>query len=201
MPTTLSGEVNLATLLASIIGIVRVQTFDASGTYTPHANMVSYIAIGDGSGGGGGGTVVAATAAQAAKGAGGGSGSRAIKFGLRADIGASKAVTIGDAGTGGTAGNNAGTAGGGVVGTGDITSVGRDGDIGTTYTDTTPSRGGDSPIGSGGQAGGGGVSTTGGAATGKAAGGGGGYAPNGTSDAAGGAGTKGRLTIIEICSA
>lgn len=212
-------------------GIPVVTAYTASGTHTRTLGTVKALIEAWGGGGGGGGAVVAPTGSQVATGGGGGAGGYSRRLVTAADLGASIAVTIGAAGAGGLAGNNAGSNGGdtsvgslcigkggsggaghpgtsltaaaagagGVPGTGDESFVGEAGSIGTAYTQTTPSRGGSSTIGNGGAAGGGGASTTGGAATsgGYASGGGGGYAPNGTSNAAGGAGTGGFVRITE----
>lgn len=102
--------------IATKIGKVVVQTFSVSGTYTPTANMVFAIIECVGAGGGGGGA--ASSAANQWFGAGGGaSGEYARKRVTAADVGASKAVTIGTHGNGATAGANTG-------GTGTATSVG-----------------------------------------------------------------------------
>ena len=91
--------------------VVRRQFFTASGTYTPHPKMLYAELECLGAGGGGGG--VATSGAGTAGGAGGGgSGSLAKRIASKADIGASKAVTVGAAGTGAAAGNNAGGDGG-----------------------------------------------------------------------------------------
>ncbi len=138
------------------IGSVTIQKFTASGTYTPNAKMLYAIVQCVGGGGGGGGAANAAAGSAVGAGGGGG-GSLSIKRVSASDIGASKAVTIGAAGTGGSAGNNAGAAGGdtslgalcigkggasgsgangsnlgafgagGVAGTGDVTTVGNAG--------------------------------------------------------------------------
>jgi len=90
---------------------VVVQSFTTNGTYTPTAGMVYCLAEVWGGGGGGGGTVsMGATSSGSATGGGGGGYARARL--TAAQIGASKAVTIGSLGTGGAAGNNNGTAGG-----------------------------------------------------------------------------------------
>jgi hypothetical protein len=137
-------------------GIVRIQTFSASGTYTPNANLLYAIIECWGAGGGGGGTATAA-ATVGIGGGGGGAGGYSLKISTAAAIGASQTATIGAAGTAGTAGNNAGGAGGdtsigticiakggsggggsagsgdinpgagGVAGTGDITATGQSG--------------------------------------------------------------------------
>lgn len=105
---------NSATLLSSLKTalsgkLINIQVFTNTGTYTPTPGMKFIIAEGVGGGGGGGGC--AATAAGNIAGAqGGGSGAYGKGKFTAADIGASKAVTIGAAGSGGTASN--GTAGG-----------------------------------------------------------------------------------------
>lgn len=115
---------------------VRVQTFTASGTYTPNANMVTCQIIALGGGGGGGGSA-SAGGNIGSGGGGGGAGSVAYKVATAADIGASKTVTIGAAGSGGSAGNNNGTAGGDTsvgalcIGKGGSAGAGSDGVNGT----------------------------------------------------------------------
>lgn len=90
---------------------VTKQTFSATGTYTPTANMAHCIIECWGGGGGGGGSAGTGASNQSSAG-GGGAGAYARTYSTAAAIGASKAVTIGAAGTGGAAGNNAGVAGG-----------------------------------------------------------------------------------------
>lgn len=91
------------------VGKVYIQTFTASGTYTPHAGMVNCVIECVGGGGGGGGV---AGDGNAMAGGGGGGGGYSRKVATAADVGASKAVSIGAGGAGGTAGNNNGAAGG-----------------------------------------------------------------------------------------
>ncbi|MGR9056090.1 hyaluronate lyase N-terminal domain-containing protein [Rhizobium leguminosarum] len=93
------------------VAILRIQKFTASGTYTPDAKMI-YCEIECIGGGGGGGGAISTTAGTVNGAGGGGAGARAVKLATKADIGASKTVTIGAAGTAGAAGNNAGGAGG-----------------------------------------------------------------------------------------
>jgi hypothetical protein len=135
---------------------ITVQTFSASGTYTPAAGLIYAIAecVGDGGGGGG----AAANATGNSGGGGGGAGSYSLVRLTAAQIGASQAVTIPTAAAGGATGNNAGANGGdvslgtlcvgkggvggggnagsgaqgsggagGVAGTGDLASVGQSG--------------------------------------------------------------------------
>lgn len=96
---------------APVIGAVSVQVFTGSGTYTPVSGMKYCIIECLGGGGGGGGTANSG-ATTGTSGGGGGGGSYARKVCTAADIGASKAVTIGAGGSGGSAGNNNGSAGG-----------------------------------------------------------------------------------------
>lgn len=91
--------------------VIRVQAFTGSGTYTPHAKMI--YAIAKGVGGGGGGASLVSAAATGYFSGGGGGGGYSEKIVSAADIGASKAVTIGAGGAGSTAGSLAtATAGG-----------------------------------------------------------------------------------------
>lgn len=146
------------TLTGAVTTDVVIQKFIASGTYTPTAGMLHAIIECVASGGGGGGTTGLASAQYT--GGGGGAGGYSRKRVTAADIGASKAVTIAAAGTGG-AGSNNGTAGGdvsvgvlciakggsgglfgssaqvpqasagGVAGTGDVTATGQPGGAGS----------------------------------------------------------------------
>lgn len=98
--------------VAVSVTAVRVQTFTASGTYTPDAKMLYATIECWGGGGGGGGAAVAASVNQAATGGGGGAGGYSRKTVTASTVGASQTVTIGAAGTAGSAGNNAGGNGG-----------------------------------------------------------------------------------------
>lgn len=89
---------------------VKQQKFTASGTYTPSTGML--YCISEATGGGAGGGSAASSAGQIAGGGGGGGGSTSRAVLTAAQIGASKAVTIGAGGAGGAAGTNNGTAGG-----------------------------------------------------------------------------------------
>jgi hypothetical protein len=89
---------------------IAFQTFISNGTYTPTANMQFCYARAVGAGGGGGGAATAGTGVSS--GGGGGGGVYAESVLTAAQIGASKAVTIGTGGAGGTAGNNNGQNGG-----------------------------------------------------------------------------------------
>lgn len=82
------------------VGAIRRQIFTSSNTYTPHAKMLFCFAQAQAPGGGGAGCAI--TAAGTLNGAGGGgSGSYSEIWLTKADIGASKAVTIGALGAGG----------------------------------------------------------------------------------------------------
>jgi len=149
--------VNAAMLGA--ITMINVQTFTASGTYTPSANM-KYCSIECIGAGGGGGGCSAATTTYEYWGSGGGSGSYSKKTVNAATIGASQTVTVGVHGNGGNTSATNGTNGGdtsvgtlcigkgggggsgyagsgippastgGVAGTGDVTAVGTPGGAG-----------------------------------------------------------------------
>lgn len=88
-----------------------VQTFTASGTYTPTAGMRVCKVTVVGAGGGSGGCAATAVTQVAAAG-GGAAGGASIKTISAATIGASQTVTIGAAGAAGAAGNNSGGTGG-----------------------------------------------------------------------------------------
>lgn len=100
---------------------IAIQTFAASGTYTPTSGM-KYCVIELVGGGGGGGSSGNTTATTISLGGGGGAGGYARKFASAATVGASQTVTCG---AGGSAGGNGsassvGTicvAGGGLLGT------------------------------------------------------------------------------------
>ena len=103
--TTASQKITVANLLTLFVTNVVVQTLVATGTYTPTTNMKKCLVICVGGGGGGGGGINTDSS-----GGGGGGGGTAIKLLTSANIGASKAFTIGAAGTGDT---GAGAAAGG----------------------------------------------------------------------------------------
>jgi len=102
---------------------VNVQTFTASGTYTPISGM-RYCTI-ELVGGGGGGGGVGDTTSSGYSQAGGGSGGYSRKTVDAATIGANKAVTIGAAGTAGAAGmgGNGGNGGNTFVGASFATAI------------------------------------------------------------------------------
>ena len=81
-------------------GLLNIQTFTSSGTYTPTAGMANCIIQCIGGGGAGGG---AATGTGGSCGAGGGSGSFSQSYVSAATIGGSQTVTIGTGGTGSSA--------------------------------------------------------------------------------------------------
>ena len=115
-------------VLGSVITIKK-QLITATNTYTPSAGMLYCIAEAVGSGGGGGGSN-----GSSSSGGGGGSGGYGRATLTAAQIGASKAVTIGAAGTAGA--NTGGSGGnGGDVSLGSLLVVkGGSGGSGTTAT-------------------------------------------------------------------
>ena len=193
------------------ITTLAVQVITATGTYTPTSGMAYCIA--EVVGGGAGGQSVNNDTNDGA--GGGGAGGYARKLLTAADIGASKAVTIGAGGagnaaggttslgaimsaTGGAAGGNndlIGTLGG--LGTGgNVNARGMRGMYG--FSPTASEFGGDggsSPFGSGGT--GSESDGNGAAATGYGSGGAGAYA-GGTIDRTGGAGSAGVVVITEF---
>lgn len=120
------------------VTVIRTQTFTSTGTYTPHASMLYCIAELAAGGGGGFGSPSTGT--------GGGAGGYSRKSISKADIGASKAVTIG--------------AGGGANSAGGSTS------LGAIMSATGGSAGGGSTGGTGGTGTGGDVNLTGGTGSG-----------------------------------
>lgn len=114
---------------------VVIQTFTASGTYTPTSGMDYCIIEVQGTGGGGGGGDSAAGSFSAAGGGGGGEYARGVFD--AATVGGSQSVTINAAGTAGT--NTGGTGGnGGSVSVGALISAnGGSGGTGTTSNSTS----------------------------------------------------------------
>lgn len=102
------GDGTWATPSGTGFSQVVMQTFTASGTYTPTSGMKYCIAEVQGAGGGGGGCASTGATSYAAAGGGGGGGWCRAVFSA-ATIGASQTVTIG---AGGTAGSNTGGNGG-----------------------------------------------------------------------------------------
>jgi hypothetical protein len=143
------------------------------------------------------------TVTVSAAGGGGSAGNNAGSAGGDTSVGTLCVARGGSAGSGNAGGSLNGSSGGagGVAGTGDIAAPGMDGASAVTYTHVTFPRGGSTLVGSGGAAPqAGGAKSDGGNGTGYGSGGGGGIAPNGTSNAAGGAGTTGLVIITEFCS-
>lgn len=138
---TVSGGVPAWATALSGIGKVSVQTFTTSGTYTPTSGTTFAIVemVGGGGGGGGGSSNV---------GSGGGAGGYLRALLTAAQIGASKAVTIGAAGAAGATGGGTGGTGGttsmstllsctGGVGGVDASNAGSTGGVGGSATVTT----------------------------------------------------------------
>ena len=105
------SEVDVGVLNQSFSGaLLNVQTFSASGTYTPTPGAQSAIVVGGGAGGQGGGTGATSSNTVSA-GSGGGSGTIGAIYIARGSL-TSQTVTVGAAGSGGAAGaagNNGGT--------------------------------------------------------------------------------------------
>lgn len=118
---------------------VVIHHFTANGTYTPTSGMKYCIVEGVGGGGGGGGALGAA--ARTSTGGGGGAGAYARKVLAAASIGASKAVTIGTGGNGGTAAPTSGNTGG-TTDLGTSLFVAEGGSGGGNSSSTTPGAGG-----------------------------------------------------------
>jgi len=97
----------LNTLNTSIGGLIDVQTFESSGTWTKPAGTNSVEVIVVGGGGGGGGADSVGSGFYTASG-GGGAGGSALKH-ITSGLGATETVTVG---TAGAAGSNAGSNGG-----------------------------------------------------------------------------------------
>jgi hypothetical protein len=204
---------------------VKIQVFTASGTYTPSAGMVYCIieAIGGGGGGGGATSTNGGGTTNYASGAGGGAGGRSVLIAAAADIGASKAVTIGAAGSAGSAGGttsvgticvaNGGSGGGsggsgnpnvgglgGTAGTGTITATGMPGGSSFSATTSGAGIGASSPYGGGGRTPFGVGSTNGAAGTGYGSGGSGAFSQADGTSKSGGAGAPGIVIITEYCT-
>lgn len=148
---------------------LNIQTFEASGTYTPTPGMARCKVTSTG-GGGGGGAADANDGSSAAAAGGGGAGGTCIEVFSAADVGASQTVTIGAGGAGGVASTGAtGTSGGNTT-------------FGSLHTAT-------------GGAGGTGIQTTSGAAV---SGGLGGLPTGGLINVAGGDGSSGTTDGVNI---
>ena len=191
----------------------KIQTFTASGIYTPTPGMISCIIEVLGGGGGGGGAA-ATNSATFAAGAGGGAGEYARGVFTAANIGVASVVTIGAAGAAGPAGSNYG-GNGGVASAGNSLSGGLAGTGGFGGSVRTPgSAGGECIVhfssvvasgqGANGLYGAGGGSVNNGFSAGNAGlgfGSGGSGGENSYSQAfgvAGGAGTSGYVVITEF---
>lgn len=141
-PTAYGGtgasDIGAARTNLGALGVVRQQTFTASGTYTPHANML-YVQVESIGGGGAGGGVIGA-ASSGASGGGGGAGGYTVSFLARASVASPQTVTIGAGGapvSGGTGGNGGATSfgllnsanggNGGIAGNATSTSLGAGG--------------------------------------------------------------------------
>lgn len=129
---SLLAATNSSGTLAMRAFSVVIQTFVATGTYTPTAGMLYCVIECVGGGGGSGGCATTGAGTIASSGGGGG-GEYAMGVFSAATIGVSKAVTIGAAGLAGTAGNNAGGTGGTTsVGSTLISSIGGSGGAGSS---------------------------------------------------------------------
>jgi hypothetical protein len=126
---------------------IAIQAFVTPGaaTYTPTSGMQYCIAICTGGGGGGGGSDSSAGSGDVGVGAGGGAGGTAIGFFTAAQVGASKALSIGAVGSAGSASGGNGGAGGNttwnttdLVGTGGALGTGS----GTSAVDVSATAGG-----------------------------------------------------------
>lgn len=141
--------------IASFSSIV-IQTFTATGTYTPTTGMKFCVIEVVGGGGGGGGAEISGSNATIAVGGGGGGGGYARKMFSAATIGASQSVTIGAAGAAGAStpanGGTGGTTSIGAL----ISATGGTGGVGGAAT-----AGGFSPGGGGGAGASGSFNTTG----------------------------------------
>lgn len=205
---------------------LNVQTFTASGTYTPTAGMLYCLAriVGPGAGGGGVGSGVRNA------GSGGGAGGYCEKLISAATIGASQIVTIGTGGAAATNGSADSTfgailtagkglagavgssdvcvsgGGGGSASGGDVNVPGEQGGTGITPNGANTSasiggKGGSSTLGQGGQiVAANGSIVNGNNGTGKGAGGGGACNPNQVGTGSGGTGTDGWCEVIEFLS-
>lgn len=136
----------IRTVMAQVKGYVdgidvNIQVFTATGTYTPSAGMHHCIVEAVGAGGGGGGAKAASGAGSGGGGGGAGSYSRSVF--TAAQIGASKAVTIGAAGAAGTSAPGVGGNGGDTILAGLLTAKGGTGGaVGTTSAAGAPGAGG-----------------------------------------------------------
>lgn len=102
---------SVAAALSTLGTRAKLQVFTSTGTYTPTTGMTACLCILQGAGGGGEGAPTTG-AGEASTGSPGQAGELAISLLTAANIGASRAVTIGAAGTHGVAGGVAATGGG-----------------------------------------------------------------------------------------
>jgi hypothetical protein len=225
-----SGQRDQAAVNMGVVRAIRTQSFTASGTYTPDANLLWAVIETIGAGGGGGGA--SSTGGNTGAGSGGGSGSYSRRTATAATIGASQAVTIGTAGTAGAAGGAGGAGGdtsvgtlcigkggggglglagggagaahggaGGVAGTGDFTCVGSQGSSAwSNGINTNYGKTGSGGAGFWGGAGGGGTGSGENGFAGSKGGGGGGGGCWNGNTATGGAGGAGFVVITEFCA-
>lgn len=108
---------------------LNVQTFTASGTYTPTSGMIYAIVEVQSAGGGGGGANALSVSSNTAPATGGGGGEYAKGLFTASAIGGSQAVTIGSGGAGGV-GNASGVTGGTSSFGALLTAIGGSGGIG-----------------------------------------------------------------------
>lgn len=104
------GGTGWRVMAAGTGALINIQVFSASGTYTPTPGMQSCIVHAVGGGGGGGG--MSNGSGQSSPAGGGSSGGYAVVRFSVAEVGGSRAVTIGAAGAGGAVGANNGGNGG-----------------------------------------------------------------------------------------
>jgi hypothetical protein len=136
---------NLTVTNSGVVKVQPAQKISATGTYTPTTGMI-YVQVECVGGGGGGGGLATSTASGMSGGGGSGAYSRVIL--TAAQIGASKAITIGAAGAAGTAGaNNGGVGGDTSLG---ILCVAKGGGAGGGVTAPNPVSGGAGGLASGG---------------------------------------------------
>lgn len=109
--TLLAALGAIQTALGLCLETVVMQTFTASGTYTPTPGMKKCLVILTGPGGGGGGADTDGSSSAVAVGTGGSAGATQIKLFAAATIGASKAIVIGTGGGGGSTSGGDGSAG------------------------------------------------------------------------------------------
>jgi hypothetical protein len=225
-----SGQKDQAAVNMGVVRAIRTQSFTASGTYTPDANLLWAVIEAIGAGGGGGGA--SSAGGNTGAGSGGGAGSYSRKTATAATIGASQTVTIGTAGTGGAAGGAGGAGGdtsvgtlcigkggspgaglagggagaaaggaGGVAGTGDFTCIGGQGSgAWSNGINTNYSHPGTGGAGFFGGAGGAGTGSGANGFAGSKGGGGGGGGAWNGNTATGGAGGAGFVVITEFCA-